>query len=91
MFFPHLKISSFQGIQFVGHTLSSYLTLLIGRLGVHKDFGKKGNLKKTDLENAVESEMVKVYPDYKKYKDGWGVFLVNGKKINYEIWNTSTG
>jgi len=44
----------------------------------------------TDL-NTVESEMIKVYPDYKKYKDGWGVFLVNGNKINYEIWNTSTG
>jgi len=41
--------------------------------------------------NVVESEMVKIYPEIKKQKDGWGVFLVNDNEIEYEIWNASTG
>jgi hypothetical protein len=30
-------------------------------------------------------------PEIRKQKDGWGVFLVNDNKIEYEIWNASTG
>jgi len=41
--------------------------------------------------NTVEVEMVKIYPEIRKLKDGWGVFLVNDNKIEYEIWNASTG
>jgi hypothetical protein len=40
---------------------------------------------------SVESEMVKIYPEIRKWKDGWGVFLVNGNEIEYEMWNVSTG
>jgi len=41
--------------------------------------------------NAIEIEMVKIYPEIRKLKDGWGVFLVNDSKIEYEIWNAPTG
>jgi len=41
--------------------------------------------------NIVEEEMVKIYPEIRKQKDGWGVFLINNNKIEYEIWNASTG
>lgn len=41
--------------------------------------------------NFVENEMVKAYSLIRKYKDGWGVFAINGNKIEYEIWNASTG
>ena len=35
--------------------------------------------------------MVKAYPEIRKQKDGWGIFAVDGNKIEYEIWNASTG
>ena len=41
--------------------------------------------------NTVEFEMVKLYPLLKKYKDGWGIFIVNYNKIEDEIWNASNG
>ena len=41
--------------------------------------------------NIVEKEMVKIYSEIRKQKDGWGVFLVSDNKIEYEIWNASTG
>ena len=40
---------------------------------------------------AIEIEMVKLYSDIRKQKDGWGVFYVNDNKMKYEIWNASTG
>jgi len=44
-----------------------------------------GSFSTTDL-NVVEKEMPDRYDIFRKYKDGWGVFLVDGKKIEYEKW-----
>ncbi|MDR0682498.1 MAG: hypothetical protein LBG15_11725, partial [Dysgonamonadaceae bacterium] len=41
--------------------------------------------------NLIEEEMVRIYPEIRKQKDGWGVFVVDGNKIEYEMWNASTG
>jgi hypothetical protein len=41
--------------------------------------------------NFVEAEMVKIYSEIRKQKDGWGIFIVDSKKIEYEMWNASTG
>jgi outer membrane translocation and assembly module TamA len=44
-----------------------------------------GSFSTTDL-NIVETEMPDRYDILKKYKDGWGVFLIDDTKIKYEKW-----
>jgi hypothetical protein len=41
--------------------------------------------------NMVEIEMVKLYSETRRQKDGWGIFLIKDSEIEYEIWNAPTG
>jgi len=82
-----LRIGGYYYCQEVTETHSITTVMFLYQNGVVLSSGSFSTI---DL-NDVEEELPDRYNLLKKYKDGWGVFLVTDNNIEYEMWNASTG